>query len=109
MRPRKLWLIPLVLAFAAATPALAAGSLRCGSRLVGTGYGIDDVYVRCGEPTSRAASTELVTYKVSCDVAVTRAVPVEEWTYNFGPKQFVRFLTFREGTLVRIDEGSYGY
>ena len=89
-------------------PALAASSLRCSSRLVGEGQTIAEVYDRCGEPTERTVSTEFVTVRVSCDVTVTRAVPVEYWTYNLGPKQFVRYLTFRDGTLIAIDEGSYG-
>ena len=68
-----------------------------------------DVYDLCGEPTERTASTEYVTVRLSCDVAVTRAVILEQWIYNRGPKQFVRFLTFRDGILVEIDEGTYGY
>jgi len=35
-----------------------------------------------------------------------RAVPVENWIYSRGAKQFVRVLTFRNGRLVAIDEGS---
>jgi len=35
-----------------------------------------------------------------------RAVPVEHWIYRRGAKQFVRVLTFRDGRLVAIDEGS---
>jgi len=35
-----------------------------------------------------------------------RAVPVEHWIYSRGAKQFVRVLTFRDGRLVAIDEGS---
>jgi hypothetical protein len=100
-------LVGLVL-LSPAYPALAASSWRCGSRLVGEGETIDDVYERCGEPTDRTVSMEFVTVRVSCDVSVTRAVPVENWTYDRGPKQFVRYLTFRDGTLVAIDEGSYG-
>jgi hypothetical protein len=90
-------------------PVLAASSWRCGSRLVGRGNGIDEVYALCGEPTDRTTVTEFVTVKVSCDVTVTRAVQVEEWTYNRGPKQFMRYLAFRDGTLVEIDEGGFGY
>ena len=91
------------------TPILAASSWRCGPRLVGRGSGMEEVYALCGEPAERATSMEFVTVKVSCDVAVTRAVQVEEWTYNRGPKQFLRYLTFRDGTLVGIDEGDYGF
>ena len=108
-RHRTLWSVLLALALISrVTPALAANSWRCAARLVGAGQSIADVYDLCGEPTARAVTTELVTVRPSCRVAVTRAVPVERWTYNLGPRQFVRYLTFREGTLVEIDEGGYG-
>jgi hypothetical protein len=83
-------------------------SFRCGSRLIGPGQTVDDVYALCGDPTDRAVSTELVTFRVAPDVAVTRPVVVDVWTYDRGPQQFVRFLTFRNGVLVDVDEGSYG-
>ena len=83
-------------------------SFRCGARLVGTGQTVDDVYALCGDPTERAARTELVTFRVTPDLAVTRPVLVDVWTYDRGPQQFVRFLTFRDGVLVDVDEGSYG-
>jgi len=82
---------------------------RCGTRAVGIGQTVDDVYERCGEPTTRTATTEFVTVRVSHDVSVTHAVPVETWTYDRGSNHFVRFLTFRDGILVDIDEGSYGF
>jgi hypothetical protein len=88
--------------------ALAAGSWRCGSRLVGAGDAIENVYDLCGDPTERVASTAFVTVHVRCGVDVTRPVEIERWTYDRGPKQFVRSLMFVDGTLVQIDEGSYG-
>ena len=109
-RRRNLWPVLLVLVLVSrAVPAVAASSWHCGSRLVGTGQSVDDVYDLCGEPAGRTASTEFITRHLPCGVDVTRAVLVESWTYNLGPKQFVRYLTFRDGTLVQIDEGSYGY
>jgi len=33
---------------------------------------------------------------------------VEQWHYDFGPKQFVRILTFEGGRLIEIDLGDYG-
>lgn len=83
-------------------------SFRCGSRLVGTGQTLDDVYALCGDPTARFTTTELVTVHVGRDLDVTRPVVVDVWTYDRGPKRFVRFLTFRDGLLVDVDEGSYG-
>ena len=107
---RNLWRLAVAaVLLSRAVPAIAASSWHCGSRLVGTGQSVDDVYDLCGEPESRTASTEFITRHLPCGVDVTRAVLVESWIYNLGPKRFVRYLTFRDGTLVRIDEGSYGY
>jgi hypothetical protein len=36
-------------------------------------------------------------------------VPVDAWTYDFGPQRFVRFLTFEHGKLIQIDSGGYGH
>jgi hypothetical protein len=99
----------VLLTLLSVAPPAAASSWRCGPRLVGVGQTTADVYDLCGEPTDRAARTEYVTVRVSYDVAVTRPVVVEQWLYNRGPKQFQRVLTFRDGTLVDIDEGDYGY
>jgi len=99
----------LVLGLGSPGAACAASSWHCGQRLVGTGQTVDDVYERCGEPADRAFWTEYVTVRVSYDVAVTRPVALERWIYNPGPRQFLRYLTFRNGTLIAIDEGSYGY
>jgi hypothetical protein len=101
-------LVAFGIVLASANPALA-GSWRCGSRLIGEGQTIDEVYDRCGEPTERVASTEFVTFHVRCDVDVTRTVPMEQWTYDRGPKQFIRYLVFRNGILIGIEEGSYGH
>lgn len=101
-------LVGLTLLFCLAQEA-AAGSLRCGARIVDPGQTIDEVYALCGEPSARAAATEFVTVRVSRDIAVTRPVTIDAWFYNRGPKQFVRWLTFRDGLLVAIEEGAYGY
>ena len=103
--------IAVVLSFASdrafAWP-IGAGSWRCGARIVGEGLTTGDVYERCGGPTDRAVTTDFVTVRVARDVAVTRAVVIERWVYDRGPRQFVRYLTFEDGVLVAIDEGSYG-
>jgi hypothetical protein len=103
-------LLAILMLLGLASPALvSARSWRCGARLVVPGQTTADVYDLCGEPAERRADTEYVTARLSYDVTVTRAVVVEKWLYNRGPKQFLRFLTFRDGTLVGIDEGTYGH
>ena len=34
---------------------------------------------------------------------------IETWTYNFGPRAFLRRLKFVDGRLVKIVTGGYGY
>ncbi len=89
-------------------PALAGDTMRCGKRLVRTGHPQDEVLRRCGEPMSRSFSTELVSFETASGLVVTRAVPVETWTYNRGPREFVRYLKFRDGRLIRVVVGDYG-
>lgn len=103
----------LLLSAVAWVPSTAAAwpvgsSFRCGSRLVGPGQTPDDVYALCGDPTARFTTTEFVTVHVGRDLDVTRPVVVDVWTYDRGPQRFVRFLTFRNGLLVDVAEGSYG-
>ena len=105
---------PALLALAAIlgtapAPSLAGSSWRCGNRLVSDGDEISEVARKCGEPTFRTTSVEFVTVHPSPGVEVTRAVPVEVWTYNRGPREFVRYLSFRQGRLVDLTEGDYGY
>jgi hypothetical protein len=117
-RPRGLSLRPpfagrastLVVAALAATVAAspADATWRCGSRLVAIGDPAGRVLSRCGEPSYLTASTEVVTVPLASGVEVTRIVPVETWTYDRGPHEFVRYLTFRDGSLEEIVEGGYG-
>lgn len=102
-------LLALATALAASTTAGAAGGFRCGNRLVNEGDRLDEVFRRCGEPTFRTFSIESVSFETAPGLFVTRQVQVETWTVNRGPREFVRYLTFRDGRLVRIDEGGYGY
>jgi Protein of unknown function (DUF2845) len=112
-RSPRSWFVAALLAATMVVPPCASAwavgsSFRCGSRLIGPGQTTNDVYALCGDPTERDVATELVTFRVAPDVAVTRPVVVDVWTYDRGPQQFVRFLTFRNGVLVDVDEGSYG-
>lgn len=102
-------ILVLVATLAADAPAHAGGGFRCGNRLVHEGDRIDEVFRRCGEPTFRTFSIESVSVETAPGLFVTRQVQVETWTVNRGPREFVRYLTFRDGRLIRVDEGDYGY
>ena len=120
--PRPAVLVLLLFLFA--TPALAADSMRCGSYIVDVGSPRAEVRAKCGEPSDVFERTEyryvddtlrqrIVDGRVVTEEMLKsgRVVPVlvEEWTYNFGPSRFVRYLTFENGRLKRVETGSYGY
>ena len=82
--------------------------------------------MKCGEPTYRSIKYEK---RIKRDLYrnlfpprdlreseqyreplfVEELVDVEEWVYNLGSLQFVRYLTFENGILVNIELGDYGY
>jgi len=99
----------LLLAVPDAQARVHGGSLRCGNRLVHEGDQMDDVFRRCGAPTFRNFSTEYISFETAPGFFVNKAVAIETWTYNRGPREFTRYLEFRDGALVRITEGNYGY
>ena len=36
-------------------------------------------------------------------------LPVEIWTYNLGPSQFLRIVVLQNGSVTEIRTGNYGY
>lgn len=101
-----------------------ADGMRCGSRLVSDGDTTYDVRERCGEPTQATRRVEqrvLRDYvagpcvgagaQLQCGRVIERVVDVvvEEWLYDFGPQQFIHYLTFEQSRLQRVNTGGYGH
>lgn len=112
-------LAALAVTFGAADAS--AEGLRCRNRLVSKGDSTYEVRSRCGEPddVSRRIETRTERRRVRvpcgrgealCDRVqeVTVDVVIDEWVYDFGPQTFVRYLTFVDSRLFRVDTGSYG-
>ena len=102
------------LLLALAIPASADG-LRCGSKLVTTGDPRAKVRQLCGEPTDVQTRSILrrpvfnfggrtLTYG---DGYIE--VPIEIWTYNFGPYKLMREIRFVDGRVEEIQTLGYGY
>jgi len=102
------------------------GNLRCDKGIVSHGDRLFDVLMKCGEPTYRSIKDEKRTKrdlyrdlfpprelreseKYREPLFVEELIEVEEWAYNLGSLQFVRYLTFENGILVNIELGGYGY
>jgi hypothetical protein len=88
---------------------------RCDAmRSFNLGDRVFDVLARCGEPASRESkqvevSSLAVDASGSATSGTAATTAVEIWTYNFGGGSFLRRLVFRDGVLVKLETGGYGY
>ena len=110
-------LIIASLIFAAPISATARDNFRCSGRIIEAGQTQDYVLKKCGQPSYIDKKSE----KFAADFRhrypenqegynyIIRENRIEVWTYNRGPSQFVRYLTFRNGKLTDISTGDYGY
>ncbi len=63
-----------------------------------------DILQKFGEPLSRnIVGTE--TTRTDGQEPVLRESKVEQWTYSFGPGTFLKILTFKDGRLVKMEDG----
>jgi hypothetical protein len=97
-----------------AVPASADG-LRCGSKLVSTGDPRAKVRQFCGEPTDVQTRAILRRPTFGFGGRIYSygdgfvEVPVEIWTYNFGPYKLMREIRFVDGRVENIETLGYGY
>jgi len=117
--------------------AVHAEGMRCGTKLVVAGDTKLEVLKKCGEPdfketikmlktskevnlSSAGTSTNLTSrhsslssHKHSDQSGITLGTEtieaVEQWSYNRGPTQFIKLLTFRGGRLESVDEADRGF
>ena len=98
-----------------------ADSLSCKNRIVSTGDSTYQVRSICGEPDAITRRVEMRTIRhnvpvpgpggAPCWRTVERTIEVvvDEWTYDFGRRRFIQYLTFENGRLERVQSGSYGH
>ncbi len=86
-----------------------AASFRCGTKLVTNGNTKAEVFRKCGEPSWRQDYTQEWFAGHEHDLLTVKIVATEQWTYNLGPQKLMRHLTFKNGTLVSIQTGDYGF
>ena len=93
--------------------------MRCQDRLVQVGAAMYEVQSLCGPPDQVTQRVETRSVPRAIQVPCRRGVctawvndtieePVEDWVYDLGRQRFVRYLTFKNGRLVRVREGGYG-
>ncbi len=106
--------VPLLLAVLAPGPVGADETMRCGSGLIEVGDRRFEIRARCGEPADVEHHFEIRRRRTGTDTDgadkwVEIEVEVEHWTYNFGPRRFMRVLRFVAGTLKDIETLGYGF
>lgn len=108
-------LCPLCLMLLLLAPSAHADAMRCGNKLVGDGDTQSEVRELCGEPTD--IQTRSILRRPYIDRFGRRVylgndlvdVPVEVWTYNFGPYKLQRRIRFVDGLIDDIETLGYGY
>ena len=92
-----------------------ADAMRCGSRLVSDGDTRSQVRELCGEPTDVQTRTILRRPYYDFHGRIVYygdgliEIPVEIWTYNFGPYKLMRRVRFVDGEVEDIETLGYGY
>jgi hypothetical protein len=87
----------------------APGQRECTEQVLSVGDSKSDVVAKCGDPFLKDVHQEELRERLDSGEVRKTFVVVEEWTYNLGPNRFTRILTFRNGKLVDIKTGGYGY
>jgi hypothetical protein len=103
----KIALFILIIMFSVVFQALADDSLTdlgCQSGLVRIGESKLEVLSKCGEPAGKSTSEQRIPGS-----RPPSYVTIEEWTYNFGPRDFIHTLEFQGATLKAIKRGDRGF
>lgn len=90
------------------------GAMRCGSELVSHGDHKIEVLHKCGqpalvEPRGYQHYSYQPHYLHGSRQHFAVYADIEEWTYNFGPRRFMRLVRFADSKVVRIISLDYGY
>jgi hypothetical protein len=90
-----------------------ADALRCGSKLIVEGDPIEKVLQYCGEPvaTKRTYIIRQPRFEYGGQEIPFRGeeeVPVDLWTYDFGPNKLMRRIRFVAGKVDSIETLEHG-
>lgn len=113
------FLLPMTLAAAIAfipSAAVADHGLRCGNRIVSVGATAGEVSDKCGEPVNVEQWEEggdgyisqlfdFETERYTAPRLLKAPVRMERWTYDLGANRFMRYLTFQNSRLIKIETG----
>jgi len=102
-----LWFFTLILSAPGFTAYADTVSCKQGTVFVDDSRA--DVLMKCGEPEGKESHQEEISVQLDSSTKQKQFVTVEEWSYNFGPSQFMRIVTLRNGKVADIRTGDYGH
>lgn len=85
-----------------------ADSISCDGGIVSNGDTAVGLIMKCGQPEWKESRAEEIIDTSDKDVKRKTYITVEEWTYNFGPQQFLRVVTLRNGVITGVRTGTNG-
>jgi hypothetical protein len=126
MKTNGLLPLSLICAFIVFGLADLCFAFRCGTQLISEGDTKYEVTHKCGDPANIESWEE---ERIQRDYGLRREydsrsgryswyrapflvnekVRIEEWTYNPGPTEFIRYLRFENGILTNISTGDKGF
>lgn len=91
----------------------SADSMRCGSQIISEGDMIEEVLDLCGEPAQRSRTwlTRQPRFEYGgqeIPFPGEEEVPVDLWTYDFGPSRLMRRIRFVAGKVDSIETLEHG-
>jgi hypothetical protein len=85
-----------------------ADSISCSGGIVSSGDRAVDLLIKCGQPEWKDTRSEEIVEGLGRDARRSTFVTEEDWTYNFGPDQFMRIVTIRNGVISEIRTAKSG-
>ncbi|RNC65835.1 MAG: DUF2845 domain-containing protein [Desulfuromonadales bacterium] len=88
-----------------------SGSMRCSGGMVSLGDFIAEVVKKCGQPdfAYQREQTKVDGRWRHYRSRTIGTITVDDWTYNFGPNEFMYQLIFENGRVARIESLEWGY
>lgn len=73
------------------------------------GMSLLELYLECGPPVHRERRFQYVSREYGPGLFYPDYAKVEEWVYNFGSNQFLRYVKLVSGRVVNVTTGERGY
>ena len=106
---RSILVVLSVTAVCSAALATESETMRCARGIVSIGDTAGEVLGKCGEPAYAAQRTEKRVDGTRYRERTATFAAIDDWTYNFGPNEFMYRVIIENGRVARIESLQHGY